>query len=447
MILRGQTLLLCVLLSLFWSDLANAQYVPPPPAYGPFEPGTTFYSDHGCQFLVMEQFKIRFPEYTHKWRGECRNGLAEGRGVIGLYDGSGKLLNAFQGDVSRGKMYFIDAINIDKNGLLKYAQRGAAPAPTAITALPQWAREIVALESTNPAPSAQSSRPAAEPTIIQLGQWPNWNPPTSLSLQMLGSDQTTQTQVWAVAANSNVCNVPYDPYTYTIVTFSANPRLLLDDIQTKKILDNAIALHAAKCSPSRFSIAIGVDKNISAIGSSFVGEAMYAATGNRAIDGVLAQRTQGPNSNNYFNKVSAQHHEAVAATQKKQQQETSQRNLDQKAPAFADKYGATGGWVNWDRLKSNPFSYEGKVLLFNAEFKRMITATSGIFEGIVVSDIPRNAFTGTNTVMLAGKVLGTTNVKNQMGGEVSLPHIKYLGHMICANSDCGGLFHTSIRAE
>lgn len=130
-----------------------------------------------------------------------------------------------------------------------------------------------------------------------------------------------------------------------------------------------------------------------------------------------------------------------------QRQGQIKRSLDQKAQAFADKYGATGGWVKWERLKSNPFSYQDQILLFNTDFSSMITPTSGIFENIVVSDIPKNAFTHRVTVMLAGKVLGTTNVKNKFGGEVSIPHVRYLGHMVCPNSDCGGLFHTTIRGN
>ena len=103
------------------------------------------------------------------------------------------------------------------------------------------------------------------------------------------------------------------------------------------------------------------------------------------------------------------------------------------------------GWVDWEQLKSNPFSYEGKVLLFNTEFTRMITPTSGIFANIVVSNLPRNVFTRSSKVMLAGKVLGTTNIRNEFGGEVSVPHIKYVGHIICRDSDCGGYFSGHAR--
>jgi len=140
--------------------------------------------------------------------------------------------------------------------------------------------------------------------------------------------------------------------------------------------------------------------------------------------------------------------EAVAkqqrAEQEKQQQEQAQRTLDQKLQAFAAKYGALG-WIKWETLLANPFSAEGKVYLFNAEFTRMITPTSGIFNDIVVSDVPRNAFTTPTKTLLAGKVLGTTNIKNQLGGEVSVPHVRYLGHVACRDPDCEGYFRGRLR--
>lgn len=139
--------------------------------------------------------------------------------------------------------------------------------------------------------------------------------------------------------------------------------------------------------------------------------------------------------------------EQKRAAQNRQRQEQLQRALDQKAQAFADKYGATGGWVNWQQLSSNPFSYEGKTLVFNAEFERMVTSTSGIFSNVVFSRVPKNVFTHPGKVMLAGKVLGTTNIKNQFGGEVSVPHIRYLGHINCRDSDCDGYFRSNIRSK
>lgn len=124
-------------------------------------------------------------------------------------------------------------------------------------------------------------------------------------------------------------------------------------------------------------------------------------------------------------------------TQDRQRQERIQSNANQNVQAFAKKYGASG-WVEWDRLNSNPFFYEGKILLFNTEFSRMITPTSGLFGNVVFSNLPKNAFTKPVKVLLAGKVLGSTDIKNQFGGTVSAPHIKYIGHYTCRSEDCEG---------
>ena len=141
--------------------------------------------------------------------------------------------------------------------------------------------------------------------------------------------------------------------------------------------------------------------------------------------------------------VAAQQHRQRA----EQAQQQAQRALNQRVQAYADKYGAIG-WAKWDILRANPFAHKNKVFLFNTSLSRMITPTSGIFEGdILVSDIPKNAFTNTNKVTLAGKVLGNTNVKNQMGGEASVPHIKYLNHIVCQSSDCNGFFSATLRGN
>lgn len=291
---------------------------------------------------------------------------------------------------------------------------------------------------------------AADPTTIQLGQLPN-SLPTQMSLQLISSDQTTRTQVWATVADGNICAFPPDfnrhPSTLAIVTFSENPRLLLDDIQTKRILEMAIASQMAKCTPDQYSqgSAVAIDKRISTITSDFVKQAENFIQTNQDFEGVLARRREGPNANDYFNKVAAQHNSALRAAQEKQQREMAQRALDAKTQGFADRYGASGGWVNWQRLRINPFSYEGKILLFNAEFERMLTPTSGIFNGAVFSNIPQNTFTQPGTVLLAGKVLGTVNIKNQFGGEVPVPNVRYLGHINCRNSDCDGYFRGNLR--
>lgn len=142
--------------------------------------------------------------------------------------------------------------------------------------------------------------------------------------------------------------------------------------------------------------------------------------------------------------IAAQTRAAEAA----QRQQQAQLTADQKLQAFSDKYGALG-WIKWDVLAANPFAREGKVYLFNADFKRMITASSALFNdgvaAIVVSGIPKETFTAPGAILLAGKVQGTTNVKNGLGGDVSIPEVHYLGHVPCHDSTCDGYFTAHAR--
>lgn len=289
-------------------------------------------------------------------------------------------------------------------------------------------------------------------TTIQFGPVPGWNPAAKLSLQLLNSDQTTRTEVWAVVINNNFCVNNHDYHSsYSIVTFPENSKLLANDLETKAIFVRAIELHSAKCPPPTSSSAIAVQKNISEVTSEFVSYFVGRARGGAFVDDQMPaffSRLSPHNGNvteNYLNKVTEQNRRALRAFQEKQQQESEKRTLDQKAQAFADKHGATGGWVDWKRLKSNPFSYEGKILIFNAEFERMVTSTSGIFSDVIFSSVPQNAFTQPGKVMLAGKVLGVISTKNQFGGDISVPNIRYLGHITCRDSDCDGYFKGHIR--
>lgn len=38
--------------------------------------------------------------------------------------------------------------------------------------------------------------------------------------------------------------------------------------------------------------------------------------------------------------------------------------------------------------------------------------------------------------MIAGRVVGATNIKNQFGAEVQVPNIEYLGHEPCQMRQC-----------
>ena len=89
------------------------------------------------------------------------------------------------------------------------------------------------------------------------------------------------------------------------------------------------------------------------------------------------------------------------------------------------------------QLKTNAFAHEGKIYLFNTALTKMETADSGIFNGdYYFSNIPKNAITSSNQLIIAGKVIGMKSVKTPFGGEISIPHMRYVGHEFCAETDC-----------
>jgi len=107
-------------------------------------------------------------------------------------------------------------------------------------------------------------------------------------------------------------------------------------------------------------------------------------------------------------------------------------------------------------LGATPFVYEGKIVAVipvwtghewnSPVFTQMLTSTQGIFAGsgfmeaIVVSDIPKGLFTSAGTVVIiAGRVLGKTEIKNPLGGTISVPHLKFVGVHFCKYISCGDI--------
>jgi hypothetical protein len=112
-----------------------------------------------------------------------------------------------------------------------------------------------------------------------------------------------------------------------------------------------------------------------------------------------------------------------------------QRQAEQKTAARWAAFLKTNGVkhvVTIDQLTANPFAYQGQVVAIRGAFKRMNTATQGIFEGysarggdFVVSRISAARFTRTGiSIWLAGRVLGNIEVKP---GPMVVPHLSFVG--------------------
>lgn len=92
--------------------------------------------------------------------------------------------------------------------------------------------------------------------------------------------------------------------------------------------------------------------------------------------------------------------------------------------------------VSSRKLASNPFVYEGKTVGVMTTFQNMITADRALFDNVVMSGVPRTLFTRRVYVFIAGKVLGNTSVKNELGGEVLVPHLRFVDVHFCTQKRC-----------
>lgn len=129
----------------------------------------------------------------------------------------------------------------------------------------------------------------------------------------------------------------------------------------------------------------------------------------------------------------------------------------QQIMAFMKKHGSPEN-VRLDALKANPFVYEDKVVAVKLVFSEMLSADRGLFghkdpgmaiaSDLVVSGIPRNLFTVKSTgAILAGKVIGKTPLKTPFGGEVSMPHLRFVGVYICADYECSDLTRAGVTFQ
>lgn len=130
--------------------------------------------------------------------------------------------------------------------------------------------------------------------------------------------------------------------------------------------------------------------------------------------------------------------EAIRAQQKKEKEDVRKR-LD----AFVKKNGVEA-WPSMNELSGNPFIYEGKTIALMASFSTMETATQGIFnnsnEPFTVTDIPKGMFRKSGTiVVLAGRVLGKTELQIPLLGLMQVPHLKFVGVHFCKDWRCSDI--------
>ncbi|NUO09433.1 MAG: hypothetical protein HUU08_12270 [Candidatus Brocadia sp.] len=102
-------------------------------------------------------------------------------------------------------------------------------------------------------------------------------------------------------------------------------------------------------------------------------------------------------------------------------------------------------WPDISELYVNPFVYEGKIIAIQTDFETMQTATQGIFGGkgetfFVVSDIQKGMFRESGLiVVLAGRVLGKTELQVPLLGLMQVPHLKFVGVHFCQDYNCNDI--------
>lgn len=133
----------------------------------------------------------------------------------------------------------------------------------------------------------------------------------------------------------------------------------------------------------------------------------------------------------YENYVIQAEQKRQQANVRKSQQEEVQRRLGE----FVRRY-SIAEWVDQEKLIANPFAYQGKTVGLLTRFDHMLTSSSALVGQFVFADIPNNTFTTRAQVLIAGRVLGNTEVKLPVVGPTLLPHLKFVGVHICEQDKC-----------
>ena len=137
----------------------------------------------------------------------------------------------------------------------------------------------------------------------------------------------------------------------------------------------------------------------------------------------------------------------IAEEEKRKEEKEKRKEINKRYNEFVKK-NSVEDWPDTSELSANPFIYEGKIVALRVSFGEMQTATQGIFAEVgsmgaqpfVVSDIPKGMFKKSGTiVVLAGKVLGKTELQVPLLGLRQVPHLKFVGVHFCQDSNCSDI--------
>jgi hypothetical protein len=134
---------------------------------------------------------------------------------------------------------------------------------------------------------------------------------------------------------------------------------------------------------------------------------------------------------------------------RRREEEESRREKEQLTVAaqkeLAARFGKYGvkRLVSCSSLEVNPFAFDREVVAVPLVFHSMLERDKGLFAmgeilecKIVVSGIPPSIFsTRLMYVLMAGRVIGRTEVKSPLG-PLSLPHLSFVGVEFCRKEKC-----------
>jgi hypothetical protein len=248
-------------------------------------------------------------------------------------------------------------------------------------------------------------------------------------LFLLGADTKTNVRFWIYSKNRNQKCWAYSGGARDLVGEVPDGVSLLDQDLVRSLLMTGTQLGIDKCGGF-------TESKLFLAPTSWKAGNNYSHIQPIRVEGIFyGSQSQKPlEIKNYV--VQAELERIAKSAEEKKRIEAGSR-FDQ----FVRKYGVAKS-PTMQELTTNPFVYEGVIVAMKSTFEEMMSATQGVFgsagRSFVVSGIPRGAFTEKAAVLLAGRVLGKTELKTGLGSLI-VPHLAFVGVFRCTDWACSDI--------
>ncbi|MGD9579713.1 MAG: hypothetical protein AB7Y74_15870 [Syntrophorhabdus sp.] len=245
-------------------------------------------------------------------------------------------------------------------------------------------------------------------------------------------------------------------YSYREVRGDVPPEVdLSNDITARKILAAGAQFAQKKCpNPNKRCPAENINVYLYQAGKkSFNREWLVQARSTHACDKLIweeydnyplkerqkAEKQKRYSAKRQLEKEQREREMQAAKEKEKRERREASENFNQFVQANAVKE-----WPSMKQLSSNPFVYERATVALTASFLTMESATRGVFKSagdvFIVSDIPKGMFRveGQN-IVLAGKVIGKTDFRAPIIGQVQVPYLRFVGVHFCKDRQCSDI--------